>query len=275
MAESAYSFREPEGLLAHYTKAATAFEHIVPSGKLRMSPYSEMRDPAENKDVLPATGYWPGETDNETALRAWSETLAIIKQYRDSARLLSFTRDADEPPAQWPRFGCCWARPRMWEQYGDAHYGVCLVFDTERLEKAVAEEIPPFQGDFYFDAVRYLPEGISGGSFTTIPLGGLIEATEIKRRSTVTSLIQANVDDFFFLKSDDFETEHEYRAVALTQLKEGYAFVAHRDSLVAVVLGERFPKWQIPGAREVCAEAGVELRRMVWDKGRPLAARVK
>ena len=40
-----YTFTKPEGLLAHYTKASTAFEHILP-GKLRLSPYRLMRDPA-------------------------------------------------------------------------------------------------------------------------------------------------------------------------------------------------------------------------------------
>ena len=33
-----YTFTKPEGLLAHYTDASAAFERILPTGKLRMSP---------------------------------------------------------------------------------------------------------------------------------------------------------------------------------------------------------------------------------------------
>ena len=60
MAAREYTFEKPEGLLAHYTSAAVAFEHILPSGQLRMSPYRHMRDPAENKDIVPGTA-WAGD----------------------------------------------------------------------------------------------------------------------------------------------------------------------------------------------------------------------
>ena len=34
----------------------------------------------------------------------------------------------------YPAFDCSWARPRMWEQYGDNHAGACLLFDRGRFE---------------------------------------------------------------------------------------------------------------------------------------------
>ena len=60
-------------------------------------------------------------------------------------------------------------------------------------------------------------------------------------------------DDFFFLKSDDFETEAEYRVViktddespaGYTTDEQGFAYVGYGDALIAVVLGRHFPKWQ-------------------------------
>ena len=33
----------------HYTSSEVAFEHILPERQLLVSPYSEMRDPLENK----------------------------------------------------------------------------------------------------------------------------------------------------------------------------------------------------------------------------------
>ena len=58
-ADRHYTLRKPEGLLAHYTSAAVAFEDILPTGKLRMSPYKRMKDLAENKDIVPGTA-WRG-----------------------------------------------------------------------------------------------------------------------------------------------------------------------------------------------------------------------
>ena len=85
--------------------------------------------------------------------------------------------------------------------------------------------------------------------------------------------------DFFFLKSDDFATESEYRVVLKTDDQppvgyttddEGYAYVEYGDALVAVVLGLHVPKWQRAGARELCAGAGVKMPRMWWERGTPI-----
>jgi hypothetical protein len=53
--ELQYTLNKPEGLLAHYTSAGVAFEHVLPTHCLRMSPYRYMRDPIENKDIVPGT----------------------------------------------------------------------------------------------------------------------------------------------------------------------------------------------------------------------------
>jgi hypothetical protein len=50
-----------------------------------------------------------------------------------------------------------------------------------------------------------------------------------------------------------------------------YARVGYGDALGTVMVGERFPGWQLAGAREVCGEAGVTLSRMHWEQGEPFA----
>ncbi len=57
----------------------------------------------------------------------------------------------------------------------------------------------------------------------------------------------------------------------LFEVSDEYAYVSYRNALVTVMVGERFPKWQLAGAREVCDAAGVTLSRMLWDRGRPHA----
>lgn len=96
----------------------------------------------------------------------------------------------------------------------------------------------------------------------------------VRPARAVADHIRVNRDAFFFLKSDDFATEYEYRVVLATgddgrEGRDDYAYVDYGDSMQGVVLGERFPEWQDPGAIEQCARAKVKLGWMNWVNGRP------
>ena len=272
--EAPYTFRRPEGLLAHYTDAAAVFEHILPDRRLRMSPYRKMRDPAENQDFVPGIA-WSG--DQPRADDASARVYEYIKRVRDAMRVLSFTRDAaDQPGSSDPEFDCCWARPRMWEQYGDDHQGACLLFARDRLERAVGDQLGEerlLHGD-----VDYTRAGIAESAARTIIDDRIFD--DEQRELAVTEYIDRNRRDFFFVKSDDFETEAEYRIVLKTDDEaatgelvtdsEGYVYVGYGDALVAVVLGLHFPPWQRPGAQQSCDGADVKLLRMWWEHARPI-----
>lgn len=254
-----YTFDRPEGLLAHYTKASVAFEHVLPERRLRMSPYRDMRDPAENKDIVPGLTYWGDPADPEGA---WEDAAAGIRAIRDSCRVLSLTRDAD---GATENFGSCWARPRMWEQYADEHRGVCLLFDRANLVSALGSELKE-RGPLYLNEVRYTPAGIAESATQNLIDERILDTAQ--RPTAIAEYIENNYTDFFFLKSNDFETEHEYRAVLMAG-DDDYAHVRYKEALAAVIVGERFPAWQLAGASEVCAKAGVPLRKMHWEHGRP------
>src|SRR5262245_34837772 len=49
-AEQVASHGGMDQLLFHYTSKETALEHILPTMRLRMSPYNKTRDPRENTD---------------------------------------------------------------------------------------------------------------------------------------------------------------------------------------------------------------------------------
>lgn len=258
-----YTLTKPEGLLAHYTKASTAFEHILP-GKLRLSPYRLMRDPAENKNIEPSTVTRHGQS-------AFTEAWALIKAERDRMRVLSLTRDAkdaDKPTS----FDSCWARPRMWEQYGDDHRGVCLLFDPTRLEHAICEQRPDEHTRRVGD-VEYRRDGSAEVYRRTLNADQILSDAEPARAAA--DYINMNRDAHFFLKSDDFATEYEYRVVlAADHDCDDYAWINYEDSLEGVVLGERVPEWQRAGAIEACSTlevklGKVKLGRMEWENGRP------
>jgi hypothetical protein len=58
-----------------------------------MSPCRVMRDPAENKDIVPGTAFYGDQPDAE---QGWAEAVAGIKRIRDDCRVLSLTGDAPD-----------------------------------------------------------------------------------------------------------------------------------------------------------------------------------
>lgn len=257
-----YTFTKPEGLLAHYTTAATAFEHILPTHRLRLSPYRLMRDPVENKDILPSIAWHGSPPDADRAIQS---VYMQLRAARDRMRVLSFTRDADRR-AEHAGFDCCWSRPRMWEQYGDLHRGVCLLFDRVELEQAVRDGWS--SEPTYMRNVAYTREGIAaaGGPVRTLIDQRIFDDKE--RTEAIDDYVNSRSDAFFFLKSDDFATEYEYRVV-LAAGDDDYAYIDYDHALVAVVLGERFPDWQRPAAIHASSELAFKLGRMHWEHGRP------
>lgn len=84
----------------------------------------------------------------------------------------------------------------------------------------------------------------------------------------VVKHVVKHLEDLLLLKTDDWRSEHEYRFVSL-QKEPGYRFVPYADTLRAVIVGERFPSWQVAGADTACIHAGAELRRLDWRGGFP------
>lgn len=260
-----YSFAGPEGLLAHYTKSSAVFEQILPTHKLRLSPYRLMRDPIENKDILPSIA-WHG--DPPEVDRAIADVYAQLRHARDRMRVLSFTHDA-EVRDEYPTFDCCWSRPRMWEQYADVHRGACLLFDRPALERAIHDTWPHERT--YLGNVTYTREGIATSAVRTLIDQRIFEGGTLAH--AIAEYVEQHHDALFFLKSDDFATEYEYRVVVAAGDSDD-ACIGYRDALIGVVLGERFPAWQRSAAGAACSDLGIKLGRMHWENGRPHVLRV-
>ena len=272
-ADAGYTLAKPEGLLAHYTTAEVAFEHVLPDGgQLRLSRYSDMNDPVEAQDLRIAFRY--GDRSDEEANATYDSALQVVQEIRGSRRLFCLTRDA---PDTNDTFGCCWARPRMWDRYGDRHRGACLVFDPGKLRMAFHEQMPtptsPDEPTLHMGAVRYTPGGIADSEAVASIVGD--EAMFSDTRAAVARHIDAHYADFYLLKSNDWASEFEYRMLVASDTDEPYAKVDYRDALVAVVVGYRFPPSQLAGAQLLCDQREVQLRRMWWEGGRPFALRTR
>jgi hypothetical protein len=104
------------------------------------------------------------------------------------------------------------------------------------------------------------------------------------RSTAIADFVESNNRDFFFLKSDDFETEHEYRAVVMpgkagesaydnqaVTIKGDYVYVDYGHALAAVIVGERFPNWQLLAAKRWTERKGAQFGKIGWRAGRPWA----
>jgi hypothetical protein len=134
----------------------------------------------------------------------------------------------------------------------------------------------------WFGDVVYTEAGIAGSKLRFLGDPRIFDAGQ--RADGVTEFIEGNTDDFFFLKTDDFKTEHEYRIVFMAgdqsvatasgspvSFEGEFAYVEYGDALVAALVGERFPNWQLLGANRACERANALLGKVGWKNRRPIA----
>jgi len=263
---------DPVDTLCHYTSAEGALDHIIPEGKLRMSPYARMRDPLENRELtfagsLPLDGK-PEELVLEELTDLMDDVTVRIRRIRNRMLLLSFTVDAtvgysedDEP------FMRAWARARMWEQYASNHTGVCIAFDREKALGHVRAQLHALGSPTLGDVV-YTPRGFRGTEAAALRLARFRED-----ESSLAAWVVEHESDLFFTKTLDWETEHEYRVTlfSVDTSDDEYVYVPFggAESVRAVILGEHFPQSQVPKAESICQQAGVELLIAIWASGAP------
>jgi hypothetical protein len=217
----------------------------------------------ENKQwAFPAAYFVKDDEPTELRERAYFEFHHLAAEIFDQAHLLALTVDTEYP---WPdeQFGRGWARARMWEQYAEAHKGVCLMFDRERFAEHVYADLHrQLNVRPYENPVEYTPRGgeltLNIGEFPTpVPA------------DFVRKYIEDNHHELFFKKTLDWETEHEYRFA--TTAPPGEPLYAHYgDALVGIIVGEKFPDWQRASAIESARQAGLEPQLMLWDNNHPV-----
>jgi hypothetical protein len=245
----------------HYTTSGAAFEHILPSRELRFSSLARLRDPVENKDWVQAlwtSAAWP--TKDVKRLQD------LARRVLDETKVLSFTLDA--PQGESPVHARGYARPRMWEQYAENHAGACLVFDCELLAETLTSALAGFE-DTIAQEISYsdvpLPEH---GAAHTLVAANLAEAGEGDIEQGMRMHLRDHAPELFFRKLKDWTTEHECRYLILGDNSPGRS-ISYGDALRAVIVGERFPPWQILGAANVCSAADAELRQIQWGASPP------
>ena len=258
---------EPNRFFFHYTSRDAAFGSIIPSGLLRFSPFTRMRDPLESR--LPAMtfnsafGSYDDLVAKQKLLNEITQLMEVAGEERDPIRdrvqVLCLTVDKYEDAGRRPvnPYGAGWARARMWEQYGERSQGVCLVIDKEALIRTATANRSEAQR-IVCDEVRYTARGLAGTPAATIDVSTDLTAEELWTHHFVT-----HQEEFLFTKLKDWESEHEYRFVIRAD-DDQPRYVSVKDSLTGVIVGHEFPGWQRASAQHICTEHSLIIRRINW-----------
>lgn len=237
--------------LYHYTGIDSAIK-IICSGRLRFSTISKTNDTSEAKLKLVFDAP-PGITDEEFRRRT-EQIKGYFKAYQPNVRLLCLSRDAkisshnykkalaemDPKMRYYDLMGRGFALPRMWAQYARDNTGICFILDKAALLAYVEKLFPVHMKDkvsykHFYDSYRITAEHMEELS-ARISIGG-------NGALTLVNMLQRNKEFLkynFFEKLNDWENEHEFRIIVLTDQQDTPIFVDSLSTyLRGVVMGEK------------------------------------
>lgn len=236
---------QDENIIYHYTNAIAALCYILPDYKLRFSQYCNTNDPFEYSYLdLPGLGFV--SISNEVQEK-YNEQSAKIYTYRSThCKFISFCLSTKDVPG--------FMKPRMWSQYGDNQKGVCLAFRKDKLIENCGKV-----------SDKILSENVSYGSLEK--LKRLHIRFDDDRGSDVYAedFLRKHKSELLFSKHMDYKDENEYRIILVE--RDANTFVNIRDSLVAIIAGDRFYDGLIPSAFYFAEQYDIDLRRVYWNDG--------
>jgi hypothetical protein len=251
--------------LYHYTTAARAIEFILPDERLRLGPFSTMRDPRESSDwLMGATMYDTGEREDDLFRQLFRD----LNDAKAKIKVLSLTRDETEGEllddlADSLRFG--YGHPRLWEQYAAVHTGVCLRLNREALLRAAERELAA-KGRFDHSEVIYRN---ARGIDLSLLHADLKRVAEVGVEAWVREHLWEHRDEFFFRKLGDWSTEMEYRLLVQADHHEP-EYVGISGVLEAVICGYAIANDDLDRVRALCEPAGVTVLRVQWPHALPI-----
>jgi hypothetical protein len=128
-----------------------------------------------------------------------------------------------------------WARDRLWAQYGDAHRGVCLRFDREKLVQGFRSTVSG-RGECLTDEVVYDEESV-------LPHPNVSRAERMGFLAYAHEYRRANASARYFRKREDWRGEREFRLVLLPPAPlQGPTDLSIAGALERIVVGYLFPR---------------------------------
>ena len=255
--------------LFHYTKTSIAIEHILHTKKFKLSLLKDTNDPREYQFKLFNVMGWSLDRDTTPQLLNKAQTV-IDRILRYECKVMGFCSN-DKPTLILSNGSSIedehvclagWSKSRMWSQYGQNHYGICLVFSKNELENVLNKKKSQIR-DFKASYVQYSQQERIGRSAITLN-GNRLESEGVEKYSF--NHVIENSEELFFRKHIDYRDEAEFRVVVFDPNKK-LENLDISSSIKCVIVGDRTPEAYIPLINQRCAELNIESRRARWDRG--------
>jgi len=200
---------QTEDTIFHYTKTATALEHILFNKKLRLSDRNDSNDPIENMTPSFSAGLIAGnqeELENiqnityDDSCKIKDDIKARIQQAKQVCFCMNdlsgkYDREHIKPLEY---YGCM--KPRMWEQYADNYNGVCLVLSKNKLLELLDDS-------YVHDKIKYVDYSTLRDNHNRTDLNDLRKKGYESYKKTCFD----KIDKVIFRKHVDYSGENEYR----------------------------------------------------------------
>ncbi|HDP75998.1 MAG TPA: DUF2971 domain-containing protein [Bacteroidales bacterium] len=230
--------------LYHYTKAETAIRKILPEKILRMNHIANMNDPKEN--LFHQVDF----TESLHPLRKYpanSYSYLLALNIRKQTRITSFSTDKNIQIENTSQRMCGYEFQKMWSFYGQNHEGICLEIDLDLFYNENRKVIKEYgiidsKVNYKVHQFSYLPIPLSGVRYDKYPDHKSPSPTEHWERFIKD---EKEVNERFFTKNIDWESESEYRFLTFSDDSEDI-YLSIKESLSKVILGLNFSKHLLP-----------------------------
>lgn len=237
MTEELTNFLNSDDAIFHYTKRDTAINYILDTKKLKLNLLKNTNDPYEYKRKAIISCFIESEENEKKDFK--DDSLEDIIQ---NTLFSSFCMNSENIQG--------YEKPRMWSQYGENHGGVCLVFSKELLLQTIKAEFSK-NYEIYAEKINYQITPLD--ALTGVPIEYIID----------------NYENIFFQKHKDYRDEDEFRIVLVQKNKEdsfsSELFIDISNSLKLIILGDNFPKVNLPTIEHLTYKLGIDYKKLLWE----------
>lgn len=249
----------------HYTSAKTAAELILPHRRLRLGSYAQTNDPKETKEWVFAIG---GLGPQDDYVSVEDVSAQVSRAIKSRAHVLCASLDVRSIDSLAPEVHSRgFARPRMWDQYGHRHTGVCLVFHREHLSKLIEEQFP--DALVLGKAITYKNRPFANSLSADDPyLINYPHLLKVGLEQYARDHIVTHGDHIFFEKAEDWRDEHEFRWLVATYSPRE-TFLLFDRALVGIVFGQDCEEGQVRTCVRLARAGGTQFEQIKWRNSAP------
>lgn len=201
-----------DDIIYHYTKASTAIDLILFNNQLKFATAKNSNDPIESSDARRVTVSYRCKEESDNKIYKDAERLhKYIEKQESNFQQICFCKNVpgdsfasefyyNQFTGNEELFG--FAKPRMWDQYGDRYSGVCIAFSKEKI-LALNTKLELIEQDIEYLTYRKL-------SVTKV---GDVQHDHLfdKGFKSYRSQLETQIRKSFFVKHIDYCDENEYR----------------------------------------------------------------